>query len=470
MNKRNLSIKKITFAFLFLLCTATCMMLKGVTVRAAEENADIVTKNNITYLYVSEKRFETLFKNGSVATLYEFDGEFYMPSTKAVPSTEYNQILNVIRKNDGAYVIIMPYEGTNTSVSIENTINGKPVVLISDEFYSSQIKSLSIPANIIYFDMAVGGLKSLTVSSENNYYTVYQGVLYNKSKTKIEGYIYAMMGSVYNVPNTVKSIPSFPGDKVKTLNIPASVTTIPDYIVSDSIVTVNVDKKNKKFSSAKGVLFNQKKTALLFYPSYKKDKKYTIPKTVKKVSQGAFNNQKYLQTLVMSDKITKIEVNSFCRMKQLKSIQFPKKLKSIGAQAFCGCPKLKSIQFPKELKSIGGYAFSDCPKIKSVTLPASCKSIGRPFDNCKALKTVRINAKKATLVVDWTTVNHTFIIKKGATIKVECLNTDKLTCKQKQILSVKIKDPFSFTITAKKTGKATVSNEFKNKIKFKVVK
>lgn len=449
MNKRNLSIQKITFAFLFLLCTAACIMLKGVTVRAAEENADIVTKNNISYLYVSEDLFETMFKNGAPATLYEFDGESYLFSTKAVPSTEYNQIINVIRKNNGAYVIIMPYEGTNTSVSIENTINGKPVVLISDEFYSSQIKSLSIPANIIYFDMAVEGLKSLTVSSENNYYTVNKGVLYNKAKTKIHGYIYAMMGSVYNVPNTVKSIPSFPGDKVKTLNIPASVTSIPKphYINSDSIVTVNVDKKNKKFSSAKGVLFNKKKTTLLYYPKNKKDKKYTIPKTVTKVPETAFNHQKYLQTLVMSDKITKIAPQSFCWMKELKSVQFPKKLKSIG-----------------------GYAFSDCPKLKSVTLPASCKTISRPFDNCKALKTVKINAKKATLDVDWTTVSHTFIIKKGATIKVNYLETDKITCKPKNTLSVKKNGPITFTITAKKTGNATVSNEFKAKIKFKVVK
>ncbi len=119
------------------------------------------------------------------------------------------------------------------------------------------------------------------------------------------------------------------------------------------IKKITVDKANKFYSAKNGVLYNKKKTKLLYYPLAKKAKKFTVPKTVKKISKKAFYG---------NTKLSKVKFKS-------------NKLKTING-CFEGCTALKSIKLPKSLKNIEYYSFYGCKKLKKVTVPKNVKKIG----------------------------------------------------------------------------------------------
>jgi hypothetical protein len=119
------------------------------------------------------------------------------------------------------------------------------------------------------------------------------------------------------------------------------------------ITNITVDKANESYSAKNGVLYNKKKTKLLYYPIAKKAKKFTVPKTVEKISKKAFYG---------NSKLSKIQFKS-------------NKLKTING-CFEGCTSLKSINLPKSVKNIEAYSFYGCKNLKKITIPKSIKKIG----------------------------------------------------------------------------------------------
>lgn len=84
-----------------------------------------------------------------------------------------------------------------------------------------------------------------------------------------------------------------------------------DYKISVQIYSIS--KGNKKFSSKNGVLYNKKKTRLLYYPSAKKQKKFRLPRSVTSIKYYAFYRCKKLKGLVIARKNAKLEEDVFCK-------------------------------------------------------------------------------------------------------------------------------------------------------------
>ena len=71
---------------------------------------------------------------------------------------------------------------------------------------------------------------------------------------------------------------AFSGE-IKSVNIPASTIEIADdaFESCTGLEEINVDAKNKLYSSKDGVLFNKEATLLIKYPGWKSDSSYTVP-------------------------------------------------------------------------------------------------------------------------------------------------------------------------------------------------
>ncbi len=96
---------------------------------------------------------------------------------------------------------------------------------------------------------------------------------------------------------------------VKTLHIPKEVTTIignndDSVYLETNAQEIIVDKKNPKFKSINGVLFDKEAKTLIYYPSNRVDDKYVIPETVETVIGDI--SSPYLKSLTITPNVMKI--------------------------------------------------------------------------------------------------------------------------------------------------------------------
>ncbi len=212
------------------------------------------------------------------------------------------------------------------------------------------------------------------------------------------------------IPSKIKGKPvtwivgggfSFNND-LKSITIPESVTKINlcAFTGCDNLLNINVNAKNKYFSSKNGVLFNKAKTKLIQYPGGKGGK-YTVPSSVKIIGEGAFANNNKLQIVDMSDKVTKIEYDAFCGCEGLKKINISNGIKEIDLRVFLRCSKLDNVVIPKNVSIIRMGAFSGCKSLTKLTISPGVKEIVMgAFNGCTKLKRVTI-PKSVTKIADY---------------------------------------------------------------------
>ena len=106
-------------------------------------------------------------------------------------------------------------------------------------------------------------------------------------------YLHSSLSSV-NIPNSITKIGNraFSGcSSLTSINIPSNVKTIGDSAFSgcSELESISVDENNKQYKDDNGVLFTKDMTFLIKYPPKKSDSSYSVPKTVKLIGYGAFN-------------------------------------------------------------------------------------------------------------------------------------------------------------------------------------
>ena len=257
------------------------------------------------------------------------------------------------------------------------------------------------------------GLTTITVDNNNKKYASVDGVLYNKSKSKLVIYPEGKKGE-YTIPNGVKSIgPSaFIGcTSLTSINIPNSVTNIysfafvgctsltniniPESVTNigkgafgsfgnnAGLTTITVDKNNKNYTSVDDVLYDKNKSELVIYPKCKSGE-YTIPNSVTSIGESAFED---------------------CT--KLTNINIPDSVRSIGDFAFCGCTNLASISIPDSVTDIGEYAFLRCENlvIRAIKNSAAYKyavkkhiEVDEFIKDCKTKDGMIVNIKEKALI------------------------------------------------------------------------
>ncbi len=190
-------------------------------------------------------------------------------------------------------------------------------------------------------------LASISISEDNPWFSVANGLLLTKDGTRIRG-----------VPRGVTKVA-----------LPASVADSGEGCFDDcnKLKSIAVEPGNKWFSSIGGMLVDSDGELVEVPRGLAGQTSIKIPAGVRRIGSDAF-----------------------WEFEKLTSIDIPEGVEEIGNCAFYGCTSLSNVKLPSTLKVIGGYAFRGCP-IKSILLPVGLEEIGRgAFDALAEFDTMTV--------------------------------------------------------------------------------
>lgn len=174
-------------------------------------------------------------------------------------------------------------------------------------------------------------LAQISVDEKNNYYCSVDGVLYDKTRTKIICYPSKKEGT--------------------TFEIPSSVTSIADGAFCNCRNLTNIQ----------------------------------VPNGVTSLGNDVFYGCTNLTDIKLPDGITSVGDNTFSQCVNLIELVLPKEVKSIGNFAFYSCFRMKKIEMPKGIVSVHEDAFIDCDE-QILVLRCYSDSVAHLFAVKKNLK------------------------------------------------------------------------------------
>ena len=133
--------------------------------------------------------------------------------------------------------------------------------------------------------------------------------------------------------------------------------------------------------------------------------KVTFGEKVTKIPTNLFccteNHHPRINSVKIGSSVTKIGANAFLDCRDLTSVSWGSGLVSIDTCAFELCTSLTSAAFPESLIKIGYQAFYKCTSLSSITIPESVEELGKEaFYGCTDLASITINAKALSNLAD----------------------------------------------------------------------
>lgn len=169
-------------------------------------------------------------------------------------------------------------------------------------------------------------IREFTVDSRNTSYKARDGVLYDSSMKTLVRFpdAYYKEHSSYTVPDGVTSIQNYAfygwfeyhnTDTKFTLNLPSTIEKLSSDSTSranfGSFVCnkINIDSVN--YLSEDGVIYNRDKTILYRVPALYNSETFTIPDTVVKIEESAFEGVTYIKNLIIPASVEDIKDDAF---------------------------------------------------------------------------------------------------------------------------------------------------------------
>lgn len=174
-------------------------------------------------------------------------------------------------------------------------------------FANDNLKELDIQGNVEIpenLGSDLPKLESITAGSDSGF-KAKNGVLYNSGMTRILCYPPCKDSAEFTIPDSVTQVDTdalITNKYLKKLTLGKRMEDIDSMTFATGctkLAKIEVNKKNKYFTSKDGVLYNKKMTALESYPVGKKAATYTLPKSVKNIfiNSDGFRINKYLKKL-----------------------------------------------------------------------------------------------------------------------------------------------------------------------------
>lgn len=294
-------------------------------------------------------------------------------------------------------------------------------VIGSGAFYCGSLlyrglSSVNIPSTVkeIGENAFACGVNEITVSPENNYFTMVDGVLYTKDLTRIIRSPINNTQEVIIPPASVKEADrgAFAYCKnIKTVDLSGTqLTSIKEdtFHGCTSTETIWLPEEVTKIAHA---AFSQ----------CNKMENFSLPTQLSEIEYSAFEYCYKMKEYVVPEGVTTIPKNCFWDNNALTKVTFLGKITTIEEDAFGACDWLVEINLESGLTTIGDKAFSKCG-MTDVTLPETVSSIGRyAFANNPYLASITI--LNPTLNIDSTITNNcpnltTVYGKTGSTAEV----------------------------------------------------
>ncbi len=307
-------------------------------------------------------------------------------------------------------------EGAFAHSGIEEIVFSDTVTEIGKEAfgYCDSLESIALSASIAEISgdafLDCDNISSYSVASGSKHFSSINGVLFNKSKTKLVQYPCAREKSSYTIPDGVKYIGAYAFAGNRELN---------KVIPSDDLVSIG----SNAFARCGLQEFNIPDTVTKIGTFAFDDcyiGKIVVPEGVTELSDGVFDGCNYLYSVTLPEGLKNIGSRAFHWCSSLKKITIPSTVTSIGDQAFKGCPltsikipenvtdigkyvfygcQLSSIKFPDSVKNIGTGALFDCPNLKSVTIGKGLENIGVDvFAICTNLESIKVDSENKNFV------------------------------------------------------------------------
>lgn len=210
---------------------------------------------------------------------------------------------------------------------------------------------------------------SVKISSKNPYYSVEDGILYNRDQSIL--YFPLNNSDFYSTTSlTVK-------DGVKEISNDA-------FIECDNLSMVILPDSLEKIGKR------------AFYGCDKLSK-INFPDNLETIDEYALAYCGVLgEELVFPSKLKLISQSAFFYDRGIKKITFDNSPCSISIYAFQDC-SMSTIEFGNSIKRIDGGAFYSCDYITSVNLPASLEYIeGWAFGDCQLLEAINVDSENTT--------------------------------------------------------------------------
>lgn len=198
----------------------------------------------------------------------------------------------------------------------------------------------------------LSSLKEITVDSENENYTVYNGALYSKDYSRLI---------------------IFPSASEQT-----------------------------KFEA-------HEKTELIMERAFQYDwkiKEVVLNEGLEEISHYAFSGCGSLETVNIPSTVKSLGGGAFMGCSKVKEFVLPDTLEVIGGElvndgTFENCESAESINIPKNIKSIYGGVFRGCKSLKSLWIPKTVTALPDGFiDGCDSLETIEVEEGNPTLISD----------------------------------------------------------------------
>ena len=157
---------------------------------------------------------------------------------------------------------------------------------------------------------------------------------------------------------------------------------------------VTIDPENRFYTVKDGVLFTADLSELVRYPSQDTRTEYTIPDSVTKISQYAFESVRNVKNMMIPSGVEEIGAAAFEAATALYPVQDLRNVQRLGAMAFADVKNLRMILLGENLQIYMGKAYQNTNQIiirsgiESLYLPGGTKTSYEVLNGCTGVKSV----------------------------------------------------------------------------------
>ena len=157
---------------------------------------------------------------------------------------------------------------------------------------------------------------------------------------------------------------------------------------------ITIDPENRFYTVKDGVLFTADMSELVRYPSQDTRTEYTIPDSVTKISQYAFESVRNVKNMMIPSGVEEIGAAAFEAATALYPVQDLRNVKRLGAMAFADVKNLRMILLGENLQIYMGKAYQNTNQIiirsgiESLYLPDGTKTSYEVLNGCTGVKSV----------------------------------------------------------------------------------